>query len=119
MIKNANNNKNHIFTLLDIGLKKAGTYQWFDESCISDDNTFINFDTQVAIVTHYLHNKGTSFAKTFAKKANRFIDLWADAECTKQHTTNNVVCEPAYQTYLFKDVLMYLFHLLKIQNFLS
>ena len=80
MVKSANNGKNHIFTLLDLGLKKTGEYQLYDESCLNKDDSFIKFDTQVAIVTHYLHTQGTSFDKPYAEKANRFIDLWTNNE---------------------------------------
>lgn len=100
MVKSANNGKNHIFTLLDLGLKKTGEYQLYDESCLNKDDSFIKFDTQVAIVTHYLHTQGTSFDKPYAEKANRFIDLWTNNESLK----TNVVCESPLQTYLFKDV---------------
>lgn len=90
--------------MLDLGLNKVGECQLYDESCLNDDNSFIKFETQVAIVTHYLHTKGTEFDKTYAKKANRFIDLWINSAELKQHRPNNVVCESPLQTYLFKDV---------------
>ena len=42
MVKSANNGKNNIFTLLDLGFKKTGEYQLYDESCLNKDNSFIN-----------------------------------------------------------------------------
>ena len=104
MAKSANNGKNCIFTLLDLGLKKTDEYQLYDESCLNEDNSLIKFDTQVAIVTHYLHTQGTPFDKTYAEKANKFIGLWTNNDSIKQHLLNNVVCETPFQTYLFKDV---------------
>ena len=85
-------------------LNKAGECQLYDESCLNNDNTFIKFDTQVAIVTHYLHNEGTAFDKTYAERASRFIDLWTNSDVLKQHLQSEVVCESPLQTYLFKDV---------------
>lgn len=104
MIKSANNGKSHIFTLFDLGLIKAGECQLYDESCLNNDNSFIKFDTQVAIVTHYLHTQGTSYDKTYAEKANKFIDLWTNSDAVKQLLRHNTVCESPLQTYLFKDV---------------
>lgn len=104
MAKSANNDKKRVFTLLDLGLTKAGEYQWYDESSLNKDNSFIKFDTQLAIVTHYLHTQGTSFDKTYSEKANRFIDLWSEAETLRRIMNDNVLCEPANQLYLFKDV---------------
>lgn len=104
MTKSVNNDKNSFFTLWDLGLKKAGEYQIYDESCLNDDNSLIKFDTQVAIVTHYLHNQSTPYEQPFSAKANRFIDLWANTDEVKQHFMGDVVCESPFQTYLFKDV---------------
>lgn len=104
MAKSATNGKNHIFTLLDIGFNKVGKYQLYDESCLNIDNSFIKFDTQIAIVTHYLHTQGTPFEKPYKEKAIRFIDLWTNTEFTKQQIQDDIVCESPLQTYLFNDV---------------
>lgn len=104
MAKHKNNDQTPGFSLLDLGLSKTGKYQLFDESCINENNSFINFETQVAIVTHYLHTQDTPFDKTFANKAIRFIELWSDSGALKQQESENIVCESALQTYLFKDI---------------
>lgn len=96
--------KERAFTLFDLGLIKAGECQLYDESCLNNDISFIKFDTQVAIVTHYLHNQGTPYEQPFSAKANRFIDLWTNTDEVKQHFMGDVVCESPFQTYLFKDV---------------
>lgn len=79
-------------------LRIISKYPLYDESCLNKDDSFIKFDTQVAIVTHYLHTQGTSFDKPYAEKANRFIDLWTNNESLKTNV------ESSLQTYLFKDV---------------
>lgn len=99
-----NNGKPHIFTLLDLGLNKSGDYQLYDESCINEDNSFIKFDTQVAIVTHYLHTQGTPFERPYIEKAKKFIDLWTNSEKLKNYIQNDIASESPFQTYLFKDV---------------
>lgn len=104
MIKSTNNGKNSVFTLSDLGMKNTGGCQIYDENCLNKDGSFINFDTQVAIVTHYLHTQGTSFSSTYAEKANRFINLWTNNENPKQEVPSGLVCETPLQTYLFKDV---------------
>ncbi|MBQ7818732.1 MAG: DNA cytosine methyltransferase [Bacteroidales bacterium] len=113
----ANNGKPHIFTLLDLGINKSGDYQLYDESCINEDNSFIKFDTQVAIVTHYLHTQGTPFETPYIEKAKKFIDLWTNSEKLKNYLQNNIVCESHFQTYLFKDVFNIPFPSPKIPKF--
>lgn len=104
MIKSVDNGVKQIFTLLDLGLIKTGKYQLYDESCLNEDNSLINFDTQVAIVTHYLHTQGTSFSKNYEEKARQFINLWTNSDIIKEHFRDNILCESPLQTYLFKDV---------------
>jgi hypothetical protein len=104
MIKSTNNSKNSVFTLSDLGLKNTIKYQIYDENCLNNDGSLINFDTQVAIVTHYLHTQGTPFSLHYMEKAIKFINLWTNNECFNQDVSNNIVCETPLQTYLFKDV---------------
>lgn len=99
MARSTNYDKNFTFTSKNIEAKKAVVYQLFDDSCLNEDDSHINFDTQVAIVTHYLLTRGTPFEKPFSEKAQRFIDLWLKAE-----EQQNIVCEPGIQTSLFQDI---------------
>lgn len=104
MVKPAKDGNSHNFTLFDLGLIKTGEYQLYDESSLNEDNTFIRFDTQVAIVTHYLHSQGTCFDKTYRSRAKKFIDLWTNSNVLKQYIPNDIVCESPLQSYLFKEV---------------
>ena len=56
---------NIAFNLLDLGYKKAGAVQIYDERSLSEDGAIIPFDTQMAIVTHYLLAQDTSFGEPF------------------------------------------------------
>ena len=104
MIKSTNNSKNSVFTISDLGLKNTNMCQVYDENCLNNDGSIINFDTQVAIVTHYLHTQGTLFSLPYMEKANKLIHLWTNNKCLEQSVSNNIVCETPLQTYLFKDV---------------
>ena len=104
MVKYKNKDINKHFTLADLGLTKSGDCQLYDKSCLNNDDSLIKFDTQVAIVTHYLHNQGTGFDRTYSEKANMFINLWTNTNMTKGEFSNDTVCESPLQTYLFKDI---------------
>ena len=62
----------------------------------------MSFNEQMAIVSHYLHNKGFKFAKPYEKKAKGLIeDIYSiRAKQTEQH----VVADNAMQLSLFSDI---------------
>ena len=93
MGKSKNKDINKHFTLADLGLTKSGECQLYDKSCLNKDDSLIKFDTQVAIVTHYLHNHGTEFDRTYSEKANMFINLWTNTNITKEEFSNDTVCD--------------------------
>ena len=96
--------KKAFMTLMDIGIQKKGPVQLYDESCLDETGNPIPFDTQLAIVTHYLLAEGTKFADTF-KKGTEFIKLWSDNKIIKQHFDTSVACElDPFQQTLFRDV---------------
>lgn len=45
---------NKAFNLFDFGLKKAGKIQLFDKNSLDSEDNIIPFETQAAIVSHYL-----------------------------------------------------------------
>lgn len=96
------------FNLFDLGLKKAGQIRLFDENSLDEDGNLISFETQVAIVSHYLHTKGTKNSKPFRKKAPKYIKLWNEwvkGKPMDYFLDESVVAEPsALDTYLFSDI---------------
>ena len=64
------------FNLFDFGLKKAGKIQLFDENSLDSDGNIIPFETQLAIVTHYLQNDDTQYETTFKGNAQLIIQHW-------------------------------------------
>ena len=100
--------KDKAFNLFDIGLKKAGQVRLFDENALDEDGNIIPFETQVAIVSHYLQTKGTKNSMPFRKKAPHFIKLWNEWVKGKTQEFNietNIAAEPsALDTYLFHDI---------------
>ncbi|MBQ3362585.1 MAG: DNA (cytosine-5-)-methyltransferase [Muribaculaceae bacterium] len=96
------------FNLFDFGLKKAGKIQLFDEASLDSEGNIIPFETQAAIVSHYLQNEGTEFDQTFQEKAQQFIQLWLNwIRDNRQQSTieQSIVADhSALETYIFKDV---------------
>jgi DNA (cytosine-5)-methyltransferase 1 len=89
---------------MDIGYKKAGAVQLYDERTLDDNGDIIKFPTQLAIVTHYgmLHN--TRYASTYEKKANDIIACWQD-DPKPLKLDSSIISEPnALQYSLFQDV---------------
>lgn len=48
---------NKAFNLFDLGLKKAGKIQLFDKNSLDSEGNIIPFETQTAIVSHYIQNE--------------------------------------------------------------
>lgn len=92
------------FTLMDIGYKKAGAVQLYDERTLDDNGDIIKFPTQLAIVTHYGMLHDSRYANTYAKKANDIIACWQnDPKPLKLDSA--LVAEPnALQYSLFQDI---------------
>lgn len=91
-------------TLMDIGIKNKGRVQLFNGSSLDNEGNIIPFDTQLAIVTHYLITEGTPYAKAY-DKAKDFIKLWSDDKIIKHTFPENAVCDlDPFQQMLFKDV---------------
>ena len=96
------------FNLFDLGLKKAGQVRLFDKNALDEDGNLIDFETQVAIVSHYLQTKGTKNSKPFRNKAPKFIKLWNEWVKGKPQEYNieeGIAAEAsALDTYLFHDI---------------
>lgn len=99
---------NKAFNLFDLGLKKAGKVRLFDQNALDEDGNLIDFETQVAIVSHYLHTKGTKYSKPFRDKAPKFIKFWNEwvKGKPKEYNIDDIIAaEPsALDTYLFHDI---------------
>ena len=100
--------QNKAFNLFDLGFKKAGKIQLFDENSLNSDGNIIPFETQAAITSHYLQNQGTIFEKPYSEKANQFITLWLEWIKGRQNDfgiEESLIAEPsALDLYLFHDI---------------
>jgi DNA (cytosine-5)-methyltransferase 1 len=89
---------------MDIGYKKAGAVQLYDERTLDDNGDIIKFPTQLAIVTHYGMLQGSKYANTYAKKATDIIACWQN-DPKPLKLDNSIVAEPnALQYSLFQDI---------------
>lgn len=94
------------FTLMDLGYKKAGPVQIYDESSLDADGNLIPFNTQLAIVTHALMLENYPHGVAYQAKAHDFMDSWASSFSeSKSKALSGMACEPnALQYSLFQDV---------------
>lgn len=76
--------------------------QIYGSHSLNEDGTVMPFNQQMAIVTHYLHNRSTANGEKYESKAIGLIeDIY---EIRKKETDKNRVAENALQYNLFKDV---------------
>ena len=95
------------FTLMDMGYKKAGPVQIFDERTCYDDGSVIPFPAQLAIVTHALMLKDNKHGNIYQEKAQSLIDAWTDSPLPQKVDIDcSIVCEPMspFQRSLFDDL---------------
>lgn len=72
------------FTLMDIGLKKAGQVQIFDSRTTYDNGEIIPFSGQLAIVTHAMMLERSRHGDIYQNKARQIIDAWMDSPLKKK-----------------------------------
>jgi DNA (cytosine-5)-methyltransferase 1 len=97
---------NLTFNLMDIGIKKQGPVQIYDEASLDEEGKVIPFNTQLAVVTHALMLQDSKFAKPYEKKAKELIPLWVGDKDVQRITEikGDAQASDALQTFLFKDV---------------
>ena len=95
------------FTLMDLGYKKAGPVQIYDERTTYDNGDIIPFPAQLAIVTHARMLRETKHGEIFQQKSQELIDAWTNSELPgKVKCDASCVSEPnAFQYCLFNDLL--------------
>ena len=98
---------NKPFNLFDFGLKKAGKIKIYDEQSLDSDGNIIPFETQMAIVSHFLHTQGTNFETSYKEKGTYFARFWADwVRCKPKevYIDEQIASETSLELFLFKDV---------------
>lgn len=65
---------------MDLGYKKAGPVQIYDERTTYDNGEIIPFTTQLAIVTHAQMLRDAKHGVIYQKKAQELIDAWTNTE---------------------------------------
>lgn len=100
------NNDRLTFTLMDLGFKKAGPVQIFDQRTCYEDGEIIPFSAQLAIVTHALMLQGKKFGDVYQDKSAELIEAWTTSlDSAKSKLDSSIVSEPtALQYSLFQDV---------------
>ncbi len=99
---NMNANMNERISIHKMCNGKKASMQMYGPHSLNDDGTIIPFEEQMAIVSHYLHNRGCKYENTYKNRAEQFMeDMYA-----VYNTTANVgsVSEPAVQYSLFSEL---------------
>ena len=63
---------NKQFVIFNFGKKKVSK-----NHSIDPEGNIISFETQLAIVSHYLHHKDTEYEVTYKEMAQRIIENWS------------------------------------------
>lgn len=95
------------FTLMDMGYKKAGPVQIFDERTTYENGEVIPFSAQLAIVTHALMLQGNPDGEIYQSKADSIIEAWTNSSLpSKVNIDCSMACEPLspFMRSLFDDV---------------
>ena len=77
--------------------------QYYGPNSLNADGTFMPFSEQMAIISHYLHNEGTPYGKTYEKKA---LGLMEDIYKAKSASKSGMAADfnEAQQYSLFNDL---------------
>ena len=77
--------------------------QYYGPNSLNEDGTFMPFSEQMAIISHYLHNEGTPYGNTYAKKA---LGLMEDIYKAKSTSKSGMAADfnEAQQYSLFNDL---------------
>lgn len=81
---------------------KKVSMQMYGPHSLNEDGTVIPFEEQMAIVTHYLHNQGSKYAKPYESLAKGLIeDIYSIHE---KEIENNSLSEAHIEYSLFSDL---------------
>ena len=58
--------------------------QYYGPNSLNEDGTYMPFSEQMAIISHYLHNEGTPYGKTYKKKALGLMEDIYKARCSSE-----------------------------------
>lgn len=105
------NSQEKVLDLIDLGVRKLGTSKIavtkiFDpNSCIREDGSMMNFDTQLAIVTHFaMLQNDTRDVKHYSTDAQKLMELWSSEDSIHSNDTYMASEALAMQSYLFHDI---------------
>lgn len=90
-------------TIDEICNDKKYRLQIYGPHALNEDDTVMSFNDQMAVVTHYLHNMRTVYAKPLEEKAKGLIEDIYKIRFVDGENANSVAEDP-FQYNFFKDV---------------
>ena len=70
----AKNIDSEIISITEICSGMKAKMRYFGKHCLDANGDVMPFNDQMAIVSHYLHNQGTAFAKPFRRMALKLMN---------------------------------------------
>lgn len=85
--------RNNTLTLQDICGGNKSKIQIYGQNSLNEDGTIMSFNEQMAIITHFLHNKGSLFDKSYINKAMGLIEdlSFSETDCDNLHDANSAI----------------------------
>ena len=78
----------------------------FGPHSLNEDGTIMPFDMQIAIISHFLHNKGSKFDSPFRQKAKGLIEDFTEKRSGLENDTDSCVSEDSIQYSLFPELFL-------------
>lgn len=78
--------------------------QMFGPHSLNEDGTVMPFDMQVAIISHFLHNKDSKFDVPFTQKAKGLIEDLTEGQSRSENCVDSCVSEDRVQYSLFSKL---------------
>lgn len=85
--------RNNTLTLQDICGGNKSKIQIYGQNSLNEDGTIMSFNEQMAIITHFLHNKESLFDKSYINKAMGLIEdlSFSETDCENLHDANSAI----------------------------
>lgn len=99
---NTKKNAKNVLSISTICDNNKTSVQIFGNHSINEDGDIMSFEDQMAVISHYLHNRGLSYDRTYKEKALGLIDDICDKKEENEKRGN--VAEEGYQYSFFSEL---------------
>lgn len=97
------NNIPHI-TITEINFGIKAKMRYFGKHCLNESGEVIPFNEQMAVVSHYLHNRSLASEKTYKEKALGLIEDIYEIKTESSVADSEILNDEAIQYKMFQDL---------------